>query len=55
MFHSLNSEELLELSDLIELDLFNAGQALYSKKWATEEKITSIPQVKTLDLTKIWD
>ncbi|WP_061266108.1 hypothetical protein [Leptospira interrogans] len=55
MFHSLNSEELLELSDLIELDLFNTGQALYSKKWATEEKITSIPQMKTLDLTKIWD
>ncbi|WP_061235103.1 hypothetical protein [Leptospira weilii] len=54
MFHSLNSEELSELSDLIELDLFNAGQALYSKKWAAEREISSIPPGETLDLTTIW-
>ncbi|WP_078127816.1 DUF4376 domain-containing protein, partial [Leptospira alexanderi] len=54
MFHTLDSEELSELSDLIELDLFNAGQALYSKKWAAEREISSIPPGETLDLTTIW-
>ncbi|EMN60832.1 DUF4376 domain-containing protein [Leptospira interrogans] len=53
-FHSLNAKELSELSDLIELDLFDAGQNLYAKKWEMEETISSLPSGETLDLATIW-
>ncbi|EKO60990.1 hypothetical protein LEP1GSC082_1815 [Leptospira kirschneri str. H2] len=53
-FHSLNVEELSELSDLIELDLFNAGRILYSKKWEMEEKIRNLKPEEFLDLSLTW-
>ncbi|EMO53898.1 hypothetical protein LEP1GSC172_3264, partial [Leptospira noguchii] len=53
-FHSLNVEELSELSDLIELDLFNAGQNLYSKKWRSETAINDNPNITDLELSVIW-
>ncbi|UOG49609.1 hypothetical protein [Leptospira noguchii] len=53
-FHSLNVEELSELSDLIELDLFNAGKFLYSKKWEMEEKIQNLKPEEFLDLSLTW-
>ncbi|WP_061236928.1 hypothetical protein [Leptospira interrogans] len=53
-FHSLNVEELSELSDLIELDLFNAGRILYSKKWEMEEKIRNLKPEEFLDLAEAW-
>ncbi|EQA71411.1 hypothetical protein [Leptospira noguchii] len=53
-FHSLNVEELSELSDLIELDLFNAGKLLYSKKWEMEEKIQNLKPEEFLDLSLAW-
>ncbi|UMQ59660.1 DUF4376 domain-containing protein [Leptospira interrogans] len=53
-FHSLGSEELTELADLIEVDLFQAGNALYGKKWEIEAKIQSLPQNQTLNLVDLW-
>ncbi|WP_426580283.1 DUF4376 domain-containing protein [Leptospira interrogans serovar Szwajizak] len=53
-FHSLNVEELSELSDLIELDLFNAGQSLYAKKWRAEVAINDNPNVTDTELSAIW-
>ncbi|WP_025184827.1 hypothetical protein [Leptospira interrogans] len=53
-FHSLSVEELSELSDLIELDLFNTGRILYSKKWEMEEKIRHLAPQEFLDLVEAW-
>ncbi|WP_017850404.1 DUF4376 domain-containing protein [Leptospira interrogans serovar Szwajizak] len=53
-FHSLNVEELSELLDLIELDLFNAGQSLYAKKWRAEVAINDNPNVTDTELSAIW-
>ncbi|EMS84078.1 DUF4376 domain-containing protein [Leptospira noguchii] len=53
-FHSLSVEELSELSDLIELDLFNAGQSLYSKKWRSEAAINDNPNITDSELSVIW-
>ncbi|EMO26196.1 hypothetical protein LEP1GSC170_1499 [Leptospira interrogans serovar Bataviae str. HAI135] len=53
-FHSLNVEELSELSDLIELDLFYAGQNLYTKKWRSEIAINDNPNITDLELSVIW-
>nr|WP_017853921.1 hypothetical protein [Leptospira interrogans] len=53
-FHSFTFEELSELSDLIELDLFNTGRILYSKKWEIEEKIRNLKPEEFLDLAEAW-
>ncbi|EMJ55950.1 hypothetical protein LEP1GSC111_4199, partial [Leptospira interrogans str. UT126] len=53
-FHSLSVEELSELLDLIELDLFNAGQSLYAKKWRFEVAINDNPNVTDSELLSIW-
>ncbi|EKR34358.1 hypothetical protein LEP1GSC096_0022 [Leptospira interrogans serovar Hebdomadis str. R499] len=53
-FHSFAFEELSELSDLIELDLFNTGRILYSKKWEIEEKIRNLKPEEFLDLAEAW-
>lgn len=54
-FHSLSVEELSELLDLIELDLFNAGRILYTKKWEMEEKIRHLAPQEFLDLSIEWN
>ncbi len=46
--------KLAELADLIEADLFQAGNALYCKKWDIETKIQSLPQDETLNLINLW-
>lgn len=54
-FHSLSVEELSELLDLIELDLFNAGRILYTKKWEMKEKIRHLAPQEFLDLSIEWN
>lgn len=53
-FNILSSDELSDLADRIELDLFQAGQALYSKKWEIESKIQSLRANEALDLSVLW-
>ncbi|EMO80243.1 hypothetical protein LEP1GSC126_3342 [Leptospira kirschneri str. 200801774] len=53
-FYPLSATELSELSDLIELNLFNAGQSLYAKKWRFEVAINDNPNVTDSELSAIW-
>ncbi|UML78903.1 DUF4376 domain-containing protein [Leptospira kirschneri] len=53
-FYLLDATELSKLSDLIELDLFNAGQSLYAKKWRFEVAINDNPNVTDSELLSIW-
>ncbi|TGM00548.1 DUF4376 domain-containing protein [Leptospira barantonii] len=53
-FHILSSEDLSDLAEKIELDLFRAGQTLYAKKWDIEVKILSLQANEFLDLVSLW-
>ncbi|UMQ59878.1 DUF4376 domain-containing protein [Leptospira interrogans] len=53
-FYLLDATELSELSDLIELNLFNAGQSLYTKKWRSESAINDNPNIADSELLSIW-
>ncbi|UML79169.1 MULTISPECIES: hypothetical protein [Leptospira] len=53
-FYLLEAKELAELSDLIELDLFYAGQSLYAKKWQAEIAINDNPNVTDSELSALW-
>ncbi|EQA54447.1 DUF4376 domain-containing protein [Leptospira kmetyi] len=53
-FHILSSEDLADLAERIELDLFRVGQVLYAKKWDVEEKIRSLKENEVLDLVSLW-
>ncbi|EMK22416.1 hypothetical protein [Leptospira kirschneri] len=55
IFHTLNAEELSELADTIEVDLFDAGSILYTKKWELETRIQSLVLEEFLDLAEAWN
>ncbi|UOG39377.1 DUF4376 domain-containing protein [Leptospira noguchii] len=53
-FHTMNAEELSELADTIEMDIFDVGRMLYATKWELEIRIQSLVLEDFLDLDRAW-
>ncbi|PJZ51580.1 DUF4376 domain-containing protein [Leptospira adleri] len=54
-FSILTIDDLQSLAELIEIDLYNAGIALYQKKWENENTIKSLSPSDSFDPNSAWE